>query len=86
MKSLKVKTEGGYLIATAVPDLDFPGIDIEFVADDEPIEHTRPRVLFEKSNIGPLRVLIWADKHNEDYTNEVVFNSIGGRNESAANK
>lgn len=47
MKSLKVKAEGGYLIATAAPDPEFPGIDVEFVEDDANVEGTRPRVLFE---------------------------------------
>lgn len=83
---LKVKVEGGYLVAAVSPDPDFPGVDVEFVPDDEPVAQTRPRALFEKPNTGSPRVLIWADKNNEDYTHEVVFNSIGGRNESAANK
>ena len=84
--TLKVKVEGGYLVAAASPDPDFPGIDVEFVPEDEPIVQTRPRALFEKPNIGLPRVLIWADTNNEDYTHEVVFNSTGGRHESTANK
>ena len=73
-KEIKVKTKGGYLWATNSGDIDYPGIDIEFVAnnEDENIV-SRPRILFEYSTDGKLRVLIWDDKDNEDYTREIVF-------------
>ena len=71
---IKVKTKGGYLWATEGGDIDYPGIDIEFIADNEDENAvSRPRVLFEYSTDGKLRVLIWDDKDNEDYTREIVF-------------
>ena len=77
-KEIKVKTKGGYLWATNSGDIDYPGIDIEFVANNED-ENTlsRPRILFEYPTDGKLRVLIWDDKDNEDYTKEIVFNIEG---------
>lgn len=47
--SLIVKIEGGYLRADASQDPNYPGIDIEFVADKEADDClSRPRILFEK--------------------------------------
>lgn len=70
-----VKVNGGQIIASCYTDSDYPGIDIEYVSDDDTGEFlSRPRVLFEKPNdTGELRALIWADKNNEDYTDEVSF-------------
>ena len=72
---IKVKTKGGYLWATEGGDIDYPGIDIEFVADKaDENSLSRPRVLFEYPKDGKLRLLIWSDKNNEDYTQEIIFN------------
>lgn len=71
---IKVRTKGGYLWAMESGDIDYPGIDIEFIADNDNEENlSRPRVLFEYPEDGKLRVLIWDDKDNEDYTREIVF-------------
>lgn len=70
-----VRIDDGYLIATEAQDPDYPGIDIEFVADSENGEHfSRPRVLFEKpAEDGELRVLVWTDRNSEDYSEEITF-------------
>ena len=74
MEEIKVRVEGGYISANASSDPDYPGIDIEFVADDYNGETlSRPRVLFEKPVDGKLRALIWDDADNEEYTKEIVF-------------
>lgn len=72
--SLKVKVDGGYLYATISGDVDYPGVCVEFVADEDQGEKpSRPTVLIEKPVGEDLRVLVWADEDNEDYTTEIVF-------------
>lgn len=72
--SIGLKVKGGELIATKSCDPDYPGIDIEFIQDnDNGSDLSRPRVLFELPNDGKLRVLVWADKNSEDYTHEIEF-------------
>lgn len=74
IKEFKVKTKGGFLWATESMDKDYPGIDIEFMADNvDENSLSRPRVLFEYPKDGKLRLLIWSDKNNEDYTQEIIF-------------
>lgn len=71
---LRVKVEGGYLYATISGDTDYPGICVEFVADDDRGESaSRPTVLVEKPVDDELRVLIWTDEDDEDYTTEIKF-------------
>ena len=74
MESLKVKVDGGYLYATISGDVDYPGICVEFVADDDIGESaSRPTVLIEKPVGDELRALVWDDKDDEDYTTEIIF-------------
>ena len=70
-----VKVAGGYLRAEPSMDPDYPGIDIEFISDNESKEAlSRPRILFEKPiEDGDLRALIWNNPHNEDYSKEIIF-------------
>lgn len=71
---LRVKVEGGYLYATISGDIDYPGICVEFVADNDSGEAlSRPTVLIEKPEGGELRALVWDDKNNEDYTTEIIL-------------
>lgn len=70
---LRVKIQGGYLVATPSCDPDYPGIDIEFQPDKEGPLYTLPRVLMEKPAGKNLRALIWADPASEDYTSEINF-------------
>lgn len=72
--TLKVKVEGGYLYATISGDIDYPGICVEFVADNDIGESlSRPTVLIEKPVGEDLRALVWADEGDEDYTTEIIF-------------
>lgn len=72
---LRVKVKGGYLYATISGDPDYPGICVEFVADDESDEDlSRPTVLIEKPLDDELRALVWDNKNDEDYTTEIIFN------------
>lgn len=73
MSELRVKVEGGYLLATANYDPDYPGIDVEFVPDMPAGEETLslPRVLMEKPSNGCLRALVWENPQSEDFTKEI---------------
>ena len=72
---ISVKVDGGIIIARKSTDSNYPGIDVEFVDDNEnPNNLSRARVLFESPKEQGLRALIWDDQNNEDYTNEIVFN------------
>ena len=74
MEEIKVRVKGGYIRANASSDPDYPGIDVEFVSDNDVGETlSSPRVLFEKPVDDNLRALIWDDADNEDYTKEIVF-------------
>ena len=74
MDAMEVKVEGGILRATKSTDSEYPGIDVEFIADNDNGENiSRPRVLFEKPKGENLRVLIWNDKNSEDYTENIDF-------------
>ena len=75
MDELKIKVDGGYLCAVVSGDTNYPGICVEFVADDGGDDAlSRPTVLVEKPIGDELRVLIWSDEDNEDYTTEIKFN------------
>lgn len=74
MEEIKVKVTGGYIRANPSSDPDYPGIDVEFVPDNYNGETlSLPRILFEKPIGDKLRVLIWDDPDNEDYTKEIEF-------------
>lgn len=74
MNNLKVKVDGGYLYATISGDVDYPGICVEFIADNENDNIlSRPTVLIEKPVDDDLRVLVWSDEDDEDYTTEIKF-------------
>lgn len=71
---IKVNVKGGSIIAQECADINYPGIDIEYVSDRDNGENaSRPRILFEFPKDGCLRALIWDDKDNEDYTREIEF-------------
>lgn len=76
---ITVKIKGGYLVATASCDPEYPGIDVEYVADNEDEKNlSRPRVLVEHpepedNESFPLRVLIWNDPKSEDYSDEIIL-------------
>lgn len=66
---------GEYLKVEQSQDPDYPGVDIEFasrVVDGTDAAVTYPRVCIEQNkDSGQVRVLIWDDPLNEDYTREI---------------
>ena len=75
MNNLKVRVDGGYLYATISGDINYPGICVEFVSDNDNGEAaSRPTVLIEKPVGDELRALVWSDEDDEDYTTEIKFN------------
>lgn len=66
---------GEYLKVEQLSDPDYPGIDIELasrVLDGTEVPVTYPRVCIEQSvTTGQVRVLVWDDPLNEDYTREI---------------
>ena len=74
MKKFEFRIDGGYFDVMISENPNYPGIDIEFVADDDEDKRaSRPRVLFEKTIDGKPRALIWANKDLEDYSEEIEF-------------
>lgn len=72
MNEIRIKVKNGYLRATPSPDPNYPGIDIEYISDNDTGQHmSRPRVLVEYPENDTLRALIWNDPQSEDYTKEI---------------
>lgn len=74
MNKLTVRLANGYLIATICEDPYYPGIDIEYIDDeDNATDLSRPRILIESptDSNGIIRALVWNDPENEDYETEV---------------
>ena len=74
----KLPLEGGYLDIRVAGDEDYPGLDIEFIADGDKGENpSRPRVIIEQPKVDnpekSVRALIWNDPQSEDYTEEIDF-------------
>ena len=68
----------GYFDAMTCPDSEYPGIDVEFVSNDDHGERaSRPRVVFEWPNDGNLRMLLWTNRDSEDYVEEFEFDENG---------
>lgn len=78
MKGFEVRVNGGYFRVNESQDADYPGIDVEFIANGDFGQNlSRPRVLFEKTIDGQLRVLVWNNKDSEEYTDEIMFDMKG---------
>lgn len=74
VEGIQVYVGGGYLQATANRDVNYSGICVEFISSYESDNAlSRPTVLVEKPLGEELRVLIWSDEDEEDYTTEVKF-------------
>lgn len=74
---------GGHLDIRVHPDPLYPGLDIEFISDNEPENKlSRPRVLIEKPKdedsglYDKLRAVIWANRDQEDYTDAIELDSM----------
>ena len=72
MDEIRVGVEGGTIVASPNYDPDYPGIDIEFIPDESNTVWkdvvSYPRVLMEKPRGGKLRMLLWTDCEDEEYT------------------
>lgn len=72
IKKLNVPLLNGTLVASVSPNPEYPGIDVEYIDNDDLGESlSRPRVLIETPDQEELRCLIWADQTEEDYTDEI---------------
>lgn len=70
--TIQIRVKGGYIVATVYDDPEYPGIDVEYIADNDKGETaSRPRVLVEYPKDDCLRALVWNDPDSEDYTNEI---------------
>lgn len=73
---LVVPFKNGHLVATSSPDPNYPGIDVEYVDNNDNGESmSRPRVLIEQpmeeNDNQQIRCLIWNNPNQEDYTEEI---------------
>jgi hypothetical protein len=71
----------GYFEVMAGCDPNYPGVDVEFISNSKDAENkaSRPRVVFEYPKDGGLRMLIWANRDSEDYTDIIEFDRNGNR-------
>ena len=74
---IKVRVNGGYLVASPSDDPDYPGIWIEFIKDEVSEDaETNKQILVEQPQYagykaGEIRVLIWEDEKDCDFTKEI---------------
>lgn len=71
----EIRTDAGVFVISESPDPNYPGVDIEFIADGTPEEAvSNPRVYFKYSvEERTLQAYVWNDMSNEDYTHKVTF-------------
>ena len=85
VNTLSVRLPNGYLVASICSDPDYPGIDIEYIDDNEnEMDVSRPRVLIETpvEDNGAIRALIWNNPNNEDYEDEIkLYNPVNQKGE-----
>lgn len=66
--------DGATLVAQPSNDPEYPGIYVDYVKDGDTTLASRPSVLMEYNvEESKLRALVWADKHSEDYSDEIEF-------------
>jgi len=77
-KRIEVETDFGTLIAMPASDENYPGIFLDFVPKNA--EQSIPVALLEltpntefKGQKSTVRLLIWEDPQQEDYTDEVIY-------------
>jgi hypothetical protein len=70
-EQLKVKTAWGQLIATPTGNPEYPGIFLEY----EDSKESNQVALLEVPESEALRLLVWSDKDNEDFTHEFPFST-----------
>lgn len=69
---------GGHFETDINTDPTYPGIDSQFIPDESASNDIKsfPRVRFEKIINEELRVMVWNDLQNEDYTQKIKFDNI----------
>ena len=75
---LVVPFQNGNLVATISPDPNYPGIDVEYIDNnDNGTTMSRPRVLIEQpvedNETQMIRCLIWNNPNSEDYTEDTTL-------------
>lgn len=80
VSTVDVKGKGYFEVMTGC-DPNYPGVDVEFISSNDNNENkaSRPRVVFEYPKDGGLRMLIWADRDSEDYSEKIEFDKYGNR-------
>lgn len=78
---ITVPVLGGEIRVTVCGDPNYPGVDVEYVADsDEGQNPSRPRVTMEMTMVDEgsslLRALVWTDPEKEGYTKVISFGRI----------
>lgn len=79
----KIPLGNGVLCIEATNDPLYPGVDIEFVPNNESSDElvTRPRILIEApldpdtNEYENLRALVWGRADSEDYTDKITFDN-----------
>ncbi len=75
---IEVRVPGGRLVATPSYDDEYPGIDVEYVPDNNKRGWaSNPSALFEYPLDGQLRLLVWGNTDVEDYTLPITFGDVG---------
>lgn len=73
LKSFEVKVPKGKIVAQESPDPYYKGVNIDFAPDTDNYDYASiPGVRMEVTPEGQLRILVWADKDSEDYS-EVIY-------------
>lgn len=76
--AMTMPVANGILRATMSLDENYPGINIEYIANDDNGEDlSYPRVLVENPECGKeIRCLIWNDPQEEDYTENIILKTL----------
>lgn len=71
----EIRTDAGVFVISEAPDPNYPGVDIEFIADESQEDTvSNPRICFEYSaEDRTLQAYAWTDMSNEDFTHKITF-------------
>ena len=74
-EEIHVCVEGGTIKASISPDVDYPGIDVEYIPDgSESGSYNNPRILMEKPfDQDQISGYVWNNPDSEDYSIKVSF-------------
>ena len=70
-----MRVQKGYIEAVTVDDGEYAGMYLEFIHDkDNGQVESRPQARMEYNpSTKQVRLLVWEDPDNEDYTTEITF-------------